>query len=143
MLTDKTHEPHLHDEFHKITGALRTKGHVRRSAVEAVLVLVLAIGGGLLMWGGNFASNMVHDQLVDQKISFPEKGAADFDAKTYPGLQQYAGTLVDSGPKAKAYANQFIAVHLNKIGGGQTYSQLSAQAQANPSDTKLAGTVQT
>jgi hypothetical protein len=34
-------------------------------------------------------------------------------------------------------------VHLKAIGGGQTYSQLSAKAKAAPTDTKLAGTVAT
>ena len=140
MLTDRDT---THQEFHRITSALRTRGHVRRAVVEAILVLVLAVGGGLLMWGGTFSANMVHDQLSAQKISFPPKGAPNFSAVEYPGLQRYAGQAVDNGPKAKAYANQFIGAHLKTIGGGKTYSELSAQAQANPTDTKLAGTVQT
>jgi len=120
-----------------------TKAHARRTAVELVLFLVLAIGGGLLLWGGTFANNMVHDQLSAQQIRFPAKGTAALDAKEFPGLQRYAGQLVDSGPKAKAYANEFIAKHLNAVAGGQTYSQVSALSQANPTDTKLAGQVQT
>jgi len=111
--------------------------------IGTVLFMVLAVGGGLLLWGANFADNMVHDQLSAQKISFPQKGAENFDPKVYPGLQQYAGQAVDSGPKAKAYANEFINVHLKGIGGGKTYSELSAQSLANPNDEKLAGTVQT
>ena len=51
-----------------------TKAHARRTAVELVLFLVLAIGGGLLLWGGTFANNMVHDQLSAQQIRFPAKG---------------------------------------------------------------------
>ena len=111
--------------------------------IGSVLFMVLAVGGVLLLWGANFADNMVHDQLSAQKISFPQKGAENFDPKVYPGLQQYAGQAVDSGPKAKAYANEFINVHLQGIGGGKTYSELSAQSLANPNDAKLAGTVQT
>lgn len=111
--------------------------------IGAILFVVLTVGGALLLWGSNFASNMVHDQLAAQKISFPQKGAENFSAKEYPGLQRYAGQAVDSGPKAKAYANQFIAVHLKNIGGGQTYSQLSGKSLANPNDQKLAGQVQT
>jgi hypothetical protein len=107
-----------------------------------VLFMVLAVGGGLLLWGAHFADNMVHDQLSAQKISFPQKGAEGFDAATYPGLQQYAGQAVDNGPKAKAYANEYIDVHLKGIGGGKTYSELSAASRANPDDTKLADTVQ-
>ncbi len=111
--------------------------------IGAILFIVLAVGSVLLLWGSNFADNMVHDQLASQKIVFPAKGAANFSPQEFPGLQRYAGQTVDSGPKAKAYANQFIAVHLEGIGGGKTYSQLSAEAQANPNDTKLAGTVAT
>src|SRR5437879_2076862 len=61
--------------------AMFTKAHTRRTAVELVLFLVLAVGGGLLFWGGSFAKNMVHDQLKDQRISFPAKGSPGFDAK--------------------------------------------------------------
>jgi hypothetical protein len=86
---------------------------------------------------------MVHNQLTEQKISFPAKGSPGLDPKEFPGLQRYAGQTVDSGPKAKAYADQFIAVHLKGIGGGQTYSQVSAASLADPTNTKLAGEVQT
>lgn len=111
--------------------------------IGAVLFLVLSVGSGLLLWGSGFAHNMVHNQLSDQKISFPPKGSPGLDPKEFPGLQRYAGQAVDSGPKAKAYADQFIKVHLKGIAGGQTYSQVSSQAQANPNDTALAGKVQT
>ena len=111
--------------------------------IGTVLFFVLAVGGSLLLWGSNFASNMVHDQLSAQKITFPAKGSPSLDPKEFPGLQRYAGQAVDNGPKAKAYANQFINVHLQGIGGGKTYSELSAQSLANPNDAKLAATVQT
>ena len=111
--------------------------------IGSVLFMVLAVGGVLLLWGANFADNMVHDQLSAQKISFPQKGAENFDPKVYPGLQQYAGQAVDNGAKAKAYANEFINAHLKGIGGGKTYSELSAQSLANPNDEKLAGQVAT
>ena len=119
------------------------RARVRRAAIEAVFFLVLAVGGGLLMWGGTFATNMVHDQLKDQKIAFPAKGSPGLDPKEFPGLQQYAGQAVDDGPKAKAYANEFIGKHLEGVAGGKTYSEVSQLAQANPTDTKLSGQVQT
>jgi hypothetical protein len=46
-----------------------------------------------------------------------------------------------TGAQAQAYADHFIAVHLQGIGGGKTYSQLSAQAMAQPKNTALAGEV--
>ena len=48
-----------------------------------------------------------------------------------------------SGAQAQAYADHFIAVHLNKIGGGKTYSQLSAESLANPSNAALKAQVDT
>jgi hypothetical protein len=116
--------------------------HRRRTAAEVVLFLLLAVGGGLLFWGGSFANNMVHDQLAAQHIVFPVKGSPALEPKEFPGLQRYAGQTVDSGPKAKAYANEFIAVHMRGIAGGKTYAEASAAAQENPSDTKLAGQAQ-
>jgi hypothetical protein len=115
-----------------------------RTIVTTVLFVLLAVGGGLLMWGSSFAKNYVHDQLVEQKISFPAKGSPGFDAKTFPGLQRYAGQAVDNGPKAKAFANQYIKVHLQETTPQHyTYSQASTASRANPSDTKLAAAVQT
>jgi hypothetical protein len=130
-------------EFDRITATVRTRAKTRRAVVEGVIVMVLLVGGGLLSWGGGFASNMVHDQLADQKISFPAKGSPGLDPKAFPGLQRYAGQAVDNGPKAKAYANEFIKVHLAATAGGKTYSQVSEESRANPTDTKLSGQVQT
>jgi hypothetical protein len=111
--------------------------------IGAVLFLVLVVGGGLLLWGSNFANNMVHDQLSEQKIQFPPKGSPGLDAKEFPGLQQYAGQAVDNGPKAKAYANEFIKVHLEGIAGGKTYSEVSAAALKDPTNATLEGQAQT
>ena len=110
--------------------------------IGSMLFLVLAVGGGLLLWGSNFANNMVHNQLSEQKIAFPPTGPA-LDVKEFPGLQKYAGQTVDNGPKAKAYADQFIKVHLKKLAGGKTYSEVSALSRANPDDKALEGQVQT
>jgi hypothetical protein len=111
--------------------------------IGSVLFLVLSIGSGLLLWGSGFAHHMVHSQLSEQQITFPPKGSAGLDPKEFPGLQRYAGQAVDNGAKAKAYADQFIKVHLEGIAGGKTYSQVSAASLANPNDAKLAGQTQT
>jgi hypothetical protein len=111
--------------------------------IGAILFLVLSVGGGLLLRGSNFAHNMVHNQLADQRISFPEKGSPGFDAKEFPGLQRYAGQAVDNGPKAKAYADQYIKAHLAAVADGKTYSEVSSLSRANPKDEALAGQVQT
>ncbi len=112
--------------------------------VGLVLAVVLAVAGGLLLWGGNFANTTVHNQLAAQKIYFPAK---DSDAlkspEIGPYLDQYAGQQLLTGAQAKAWADHYIAVHLQGIGGGKTYSELSAQSMANPTDTALAQKVQT
>ena len=105
--------------------------------IGSVLFAVLTVGGGLLLWGHSFATNIVHSQLREQNITFPAKGSASLDPKEFPGLQQYAGQVVDNGPKAKAYADQFIKNHLAKVAGGETYAQVSAASQLDPNNTKL------
>jgi hypothetical protein len=106
-----------------------SRTETRRMLVELILAAAMLLAATLLGWGSTFARNMVHDQLSDQKISFPAAGPGLSKAE-YPGLQRYAGRPVDSGPKAKAYANEFIAVHLKAVNGGQTYSQTSGAAMA-------------
>jgi hypothetical protein len=107
---------------------------------------VLLVAGGLLMWGYSFANSQVHDQLAAQKIVFPARSNAEF--KALPAADQaamgaYAGQPMTTGAQAKTYADHFIAVHLQEMSKGQTYSQLSAASLAQPKNTALAGLVQT
>ncbi|WP_371402668.1 hypothetical protein OHA10_32865 [Kribbella sp. NBC_00662] len=109
-----------------------------------VLAIVLVAAGGLLLWAHNFVDNQVHSQLAAQQIYFPKAGSESLDDPAVkPYLSQYAGQQLVTGAQAEAYANHFIAVHINEMAGGKTYSQLSAESLANPNDTKLAGQVQT
>jgi len=114
-----------------------------RRVVEVILVVILGVGSGLLFYGSNFGLNMVHTQLAAQSISFPAKGSAALSPTEFPDLQRYAGQKVDTGPKAKAYANGFINRHLATVAGGQTYSQMSAASQADPTNAKLTAQVAT
>ena len=116
------------------------------SGMGVLLAIVLLVAGGLLLYGYNFVNDQVTQQLTEQQITFP---AADSDAiKALPpddaaAMKVYAGQLMTNGAQAKTYADHFIAVHLKEIGGGKTYSQLSAEALANPSDQKLAAQADT
>jgi hypothetical protein len=114
-----------------------------RRVVELVLTVVLGVGSGLLFYGSNFGLNMVHTQLAAQSISFPAKGSTALDPAEFPDLQRYAGQKVDTGPKAKAYANGFINRHLATVAGGKTYSQVSAASQADPTNAKWTAQVAT
>ena len=109
-----------------------------------VVAIVLLVAGGLLSWAHSYVGNQVHSQLSQQQIFFPPKGSAALAPKEIgPYLNKYAGQQLLAGDQANAYANHFIAVHLKEIGGGKTYSQLSAASLADPKNTKLAGQVDT
>jgi hypothetical protein len=116
------------------------------SAAGLLLVAVLIIAGVLLTWGHSYASNQVTSQLSAQKIVFPATTSPEFTilpAANRAQMARYAGQTMTSGAQAEVYANYFIARHLYLIGGGKTYSQLSALSRAHPTDTALAGQVQT
>jgi|ERR1035437_4006506 hypothetical protein len=103
-----------------------------------VAAIVFLITVGCIAWYGySFATGEVRSQLSAQKVYFPPKGSPALDPKEFPDLQQYAGQLVDNGPKAKAYADGFIGRHLQSIAGGKTYSEVSTEAMANPTNATL------
>jgi hypothetical protein len=111
-----------------------------------VLAAVLLVAGGLLTWGHSFVTNEVHNQLAAQKIVFPPTSSPaikELPAADAAAMSQYSGQLMTTGAQAQTYADHFIAVHLVKIGGGQTYAQLSSKSLAQPKNTALAGQVQT
>jgi len=112
------------------------------TAGGAVLTIVLIAAGSLGLWGYSYANSNVHDQLAAQKITFPPasafanaKAGGEITPSMIPSVSQYAGQQLLTGQQAKVYADDFIGVHLQEIGGGLTYSQLSAQAMALPKGT--------
>ncbi len=104
------------------------------SSIATVAAAGIVVVGILAVLGGNYDKQVVHDQLVPQKIVFP---AANSPA-LLPGIKQYAGQQLVNGAQAKAYANDFINVHLSKIAGGQTYAQVATAALLAPKNAKLA-----
>ena len=49
--------------------------------VLGALVTVILVGAGsLLLWGANYTSSEVHNQLASQKISFPAANSAEIKA---------------------------------------------------------------
>jgi len=104
------------------------------TTIAAVAAAGMMLVGILALVGGSYTKQVVHDQLAPQKIFFPAAGSPAL----LPGIKQYAGQQLLSGDQAKAYANNFINVHLSKIAGGKTYSQVSALAIAAPTNTTLA-----
>jgi hypothetical protein len=103
-----------------------------------LLVAVLAVAGGLLLWGHNYIDGQVTSQLSSQKIVFPTVKSDPVIAQPqYAAVRAESGQQVLTGQQAEVYANDLIGNDLQAIAGGKTYSQLSTQALQDPSNTAL------
>jgi hypothetical protein len=107
---------------------------VRRRAIDKVLIamgliaaIVFAAAGALLMWGANFATDYVHDELSSQKVFFPDAAALKEQGRT--DLVSHAGQQVTTGSEAQAYAS-FINGHLKGIADGKTYAEVDDRGAA-------------
>jgi hypothetical protein len=116
---------------HKSPLLAKLTGLTTVATVAAAGMIILGI---LAVVGGNYDKQVVRDQLTPQKVFFPPAGSAEL----LPGVKQYAGQQVVNGDQAHAYANNFIGVHLSKIAGGKTYSEVSTAARADPKNAALA-----
>jgi hypothetical protein len=114
--------------------------------LQVGLIGIFGFVAGFAFWGSNFATSQVNTQLTAQQIFFPAAGSpaiTSLPAADAAAMTVYAGQQMTTGPQAETYANHFIAVHLTEVAGGKTYSQVSALAQAAPTNTKLTGQVAT
>ena len=102
-----------------------------------VLVPVLAVAGGLLTWAQRYIASEVRNQLAAQKIYFPVSDSPELAAPGFETVRQYAGQQLTTGEQAKVYADHYIANHLQVMGGGKTYAELSGEALARPDDPEL------
>ena len=114
--------------------------------LQAGLIGILVFCAGFLFWGNSFIHNQITTELTAQQIYFPAVNSAAITAlpaADATAMNAYGGQQLTTGDQAKVYANSFIGVHLTEVASGQTYSQMSAKAQANPTDAKIAGQVAT
>lgn len=98
----------------------------------------MIVAGILALVGGTYVKDVVHDQLVPQKIFFPQKGE-----ELPENLNEYAGEQVDTAAEAKAFADDYIGLHLKGIGGGKSYSEVSGEFMKDPNNAELAQQRQT
>jgi flagellar basal body-associated protein FliL len=114
-----------HDTTSQSQGAVmkRRTLDLTLATVGLVVAIVMAIAGGILLYAANFTSNTVSTELSAQKIYFPP--ADQLAEPALANLQQYAGQQVTTGADAKNYSDM-IAVHLNAVAGGKTYSEVSS-----------------
>ncbi len=93
-----------------------------------LLAVVLLLAGGLLTWAHSFIDDQVHGQLTDQGITMPAGDAlsalpkADADA-----LEEFAGSPLDTGTEAKAFADHYILAHMNAASDNRTYEEVSGE----------------
>ncbi len=114
------------------------------TSIGFVATIALIIIGFLAWWAYSFISTNVYNELASQKIYFPAANSPALNnPEIKPYLEKYAGQQLLTGPEAKAYANHFIAVHLSEVAGGKTYSQVSAESLANPTNPTLKAQAQT
>lgn len=110
-----------------------------------ILAVVLLAAGGLLTYASNFVSQNVADQLSQQRITMPAADRLETQAQK-DALLQYAGQQMTTGDQAKAFADQYILVHMNASSDGRTYEEVSGEymqltkdPNANPDEVKALG----
>lgn len=87
----------------------------------AVVALTLVALGAAAIFGGSFALDNVRDRLEPQNISFGP--AAEMTPEEKAEVGGFAGQKVDTGTEAEAYS-RYIGLHVQEIGGGQSYAEL-------------------
>lgn len=120
------------------------------TSAGTVVAIVLIAAGALLTWAHSFVGDQVHSQLASQQIFFPPaaafanpKAGTEITPSMVDTIKPYAGQQLLTGPQAKAYADNFIAVHLSEMPYGGVYSKVSAAALADPKNAALQAEVNT
>ncbi len=98
------------------------------SGAGLLIALMLLVAGGLLTWATSFIGDQVRNQLVMQDITMPEGKALDsLPQADADALRPYAGSVLDTGAKAKAFADHYILVHMNASSDNRTYEEVSGE----------------
>ncbi len=125
------------------------------SIIGLLLAGFLIIIGGILQYGGNFATDQVAAQLEPQAITIPSENG---DPKATDDVMKFfadnGGMVMTTGRQAQMYADHYIGFHLSAM---PTYAAASSENRAaagalakNPTDADLqaaakqaSGTVET
>ena len=112
-----------------------------------LLAVFLLAAGGLLTYAYFYIQGEVETQLGMQDITMPQGAPLEaLPPADQEALKPYAGSKMDTGQEAKAYADHYILVHLNKASGGKTYEEVSGaylamtpEQKASPEGVAAAG----
>lgn len=116
------------------------------STIGLLMTAVLLVASAGLFFTQNFIHTQIAQQLEPQKIFFPATESAALNALPAidkEAVSKYAGQQVVTGAQANVFANNYIAAHIKTISGNKSYSELSTESRSNPTDTALAGKVDT
>ena len=81
--------------------------------------------------------NQVDDQLSMQGITMPEGEAlAALPEADAAALEEFAGSPLDTGPEARAYADHYILAHMNAASDGRTHQEVSGEYLSLSDDDK-------
>lgn len=117
----------------KNTGKPHSKDSIMRSALDRLvswfgfaLAAVLLVAAGLLAYGSSFINSNVEEQLSQQNITMPAVDRLETPAQK-EALSKYAGQKMTTGAQAKAFADQYILVHMNTSSNNKTYEEVSGE----------------
>ena len=106
-------------------------------AAGVAAAIVMAVAGGLLTWGNQFAEDYVSDELSQQNVTFPSEEALLEEGRT--DLVKFADEQVTTGEQAEAFAS-YIGGHLEGIADGKTYSEINdREARAAVAEAEESG----
>jgi hypothetical protein len=114
--------------------------NLRTRILVFLVVAVIAAGVGTLYLHNqaDYAHSNLEQQLASQKIKMPTSAAfKGLKPEDVAALKPYEGQDMTTGDQAKAYADHFIARHLEEM--GFTYSEISQKYLENPTNAKIAG----
>lgn len=108
----------------------------RTSTLIGMVGLAVGSAGPVMLLRGRSGRQEIRAELAAQKITFPDQGLPAH-------LARFAGSPVETGPAAHAYA-ELIKDHLVKATGGRTYAEITEELHAGGGDgEKLAQLRQT
>jgi hypothetical protein len=102
-----------------------------------LLAAFLLAAGGMLVYAYSYIDGEVEAQLSAQDITMPEGAPLQaLPPDDQAALKPYAGSPMDTGPEAKAYADHYILAHLNASSGGKSYEEVSGEYLAMSTEQK-------
>ncbi|MDA0260199.1 MAG: hypothetical protein O2903_05225 [Actinobacteria bacterium] len=98
------------------------------SVIGLLLAGFLIVIGGILQFGGNFATNQVEVQLEPQAITIPaENGDPKVTADVKKFFANNGGKVITTGKQAQMYADHYIGFHMVEM---PTYAAASGANRA-------------